>query len=87
MLLYPTILPGLYKMNTPATTFPFFPLWTFCSYAGHQGRIKIRFQVIVNYRIFLAAPVSFHDMGSALVLKEWCRARGEIENVQECHTV
>jgi hypothetical protein len=57
-------------MDTPATTFPFFPLWTIFLNAGHQGRIKVWFQVIVNYRIFLAAPVSFHDPGFALVVKE-----------------
>jgi len=66
--------------NAPASTFPFFPPWTLFFNAGYQGRIKIRVQVIVNYRIFLAAPVSFHDPGSALDRKEGCRAGDEIEN-------
>jgi hypothetical protein len=29
--------------------------------------------------IFFAAIVSFHDMGSALVLMEYCRVKGVIE--------
>jgi hypothetical protein len=59
-----------YEENAPATAFPFFPPWTLFFNAGHKGRIKVRFQVIIDYRILLAAPVSFHDPGSELVLKE-----------------
>jgi hypothetical protein len=64
------MLPCLYEKNAPASTFPFFPPWTLFFNAGHHGRIKIRVQVIVKYRIFLAAPVRFHHRGFALVLKE-----------------
>ena len=48
---------------------PISPHRTFGLDAGHQGRVEIRVQVIVNYRVFLAAPVCFHDPGSALVIK------------------
>jgi len=43
----------LNKIMTPTTAFPFSPLRTLFFNSGHQGRIKIRVQVIVNYRIFL----------------------------------
>jgi len=66
----PPVFINLNKMNAPTTTFPFSPLRTLFFNAGHQSWIEIRVQVIVNYRIFLAAPVSFHDRGSALVVKE-----------------
>ena len=33
-----------------------------------------------RYRINLAAPVSFHDLNFARILKEGCRAGGENEN-------
>jgi hypothetical protein len=69
-----------YEKDTPTSAFPFFPPRTLFLNAGYQVRIKIRLQVIVNYRIFLAAPVSFHDTGSALVLKELYRVWGEIED-------
>jgi hypothetical protein len=71
----PAMSPFLYEKNTPTTAFPFFPSWTLFFNAGYQGRIKIRFQVIVNYRIILAAPVRFHDTGFALVLKEGMACR------------
>jgi hypothetical protein len=77
----PAILPILYEKNSPTTVFPFFPPWTFIFYAGYQGRVKIRVKVIVNYRIFLAAPVSLHEHGSALVLKEGCRVGSEIGTI------
>ena len=51
----------LYEKNTPTTTFPFFPLWTLFFNTGHQGRVKIRLQVIVNDRIFLTTPIGNHD--------------------------
>jgi len=50
-----------------------FPPPTLFFNAGHQDRIKVRIQVIVNYRIFLKAPVGFHDPGSALVVIERCQ--------------
>jgi hypothetical protein len=43
-----------YEKNTPATTFPLFPLGTLFFNAGYQGRIKIRVHEIGKYRIFLA---------------------------------
>jgi len=63
-------------IDAPTMTFPFFPPWTLFFNAGHQGRIKIRVQVILDYRIFLAAPESFHNPGSALVLKGVMPSRG-----------
>ena len=60
----------LYGMDELTTTFPFSPPRTLFFNAGHKGRIKIRVQVIVNYRVLLAPPVSFHDTGSAIVLME-----------------
>jgi hypothetical protein len=39
-----------------------------------QMKIGVRVQVIVNYRLFLAAPVRFHEQGPVIVLKEGCRA-------------
>ena len=68
---------------TPTTAFPFSPLRTLFFNSGHQGRIKIRVQVIVNYRIFLWAPQGNHDPGSALSLKELYRTGSENENVPE----
>jgi hypothetical protein len=35
----------------------------------------------INYRIFLVAPVRFHDPDSALILKERCQVMGKIENI------
>jgi len=48
------------KFRTPVyLDLPFLSRRIFFFNAGHQCRIKIRPEVIINYRIFLATPVSF----------------------------
>ena len=73
-------------MMAPTPTFPFFPLWTLFFNAGHQGRIKIRVQAIVNYGVILAAPVRFHNHGSALVLMEQCLLRELTHTISDLPT-
>jgi hypothetical protein len=44
---------------TPATTLPFFPLWTFFFKAAYQGGIEVWIPQIFSYRILHAAQSKF----------------------------
>ena len=48
--------------------------------------IMIRIQVIVNYRVILAAPVRFHNHGYALVLMEECLLRELTHTISDLPT-